>query len=271
MKKILLLICACTMLFACSSKQDDGNYSTMTGKEKLVLAINEEKPYAYPVDNQSDYSVYVNSDQFYEGFDVRVARYLASSLNREIEVKKMNEEQAVTALNDGEIDLYLSAITQDELNEDNLDYLAYYEEGYGILVNSKGKCTDFKEISKFKKKKVGVVSGDANAKACLNEIEEVKAQDDFANWDDALSALSDKKIDGIIAPISQLKQYAKTTKNVKVLTFEEEKGFTSTNTLYLALKNEISKQEEGLYVDIKAALTNLDDEIKADWMKVSIK
>lgn len=270
MKKILLMICACTMLFACSSK-DDSNYSTMTGKEKLVVAIDEDKPYAYPVDFQSDYSVYVNSDQFYEGFDVRVARYLASSLEREIEVKKMSDEQANTALKDGEIDLYLSAITKDELQEDNFDYLSYYQEEYGILVNSKGKCTKFEEISKFKKKKVGVISGDTNAKTCLNEIEEVKAQDDFASWEDALKALSENEIDGIIAPLSQLKQNAKTTKNVKVLTFEEEKGFSLSNELFIAFKDKASEQEEGIFEEVKKSLANLDLERENEWMNDAIK
>ncbi len=268
-KKLFVCIMALMMLVACQGKEDK-NISTMTGKEKIVIAFGGNvTPFSYVKQAQSDYSVYCSSDQFLEGFDVRVARFLSSTLNREIEAKKMNKQQALEALANQEIDLYLNALTSDRVSDVALSDV-YYEEGFAVVVLKEGKCAKFTNVAKFKNKVLTSLI-DSQAYACISTIDKVKAHEGFATYEEAFNALKAKEVDGVVAPISIAKKYASTNDKFKVLTFEEGKGFEATMQYVIAMNYDIAQEEEGLYQEINQALKNLDEETKAEWMKQALK
>ena len=270
MKKIFLCLIACLMIVGCGKKEDK-NISTMTGKEKLVVAFGgNTTPFSYVKNAQSEYSVYCSSDQFLEGYDVRVARYLANSLNREIEAKKMTKAAAMEALANKEIDLYINALQTSSLDETVVATNVYYEEGFSIVVLKEGKCAKFKEISKFKKKTL-TSRVDSSAYACISQIEGVKAHEGFATYEEAFNALKNEEVDGVVVPTSVANKYAATDKKLKALSFAQGKGFEGKNQYVIAMNAELAEGEDSLYQQINNAIDHIDDETSTSWMKEAQK
>lgn len=270
MKKLLVVFMALLMVCGCANKENKDNVSTITGKEKITIAFGgNSAPFSFVKEVQGDYSVYCNSDQFLEGYDVRVARYIASSLNKEIEAKKMNQQQGLEALKNGEIDLYFNALTtKDTLGVANSE--VYYEEGFSVVVLKDSKCAKYKEISKFAKKKVTSLK-DSLAYECIAQIENVKAHEGYATYTEAMNALIAKDVDAIVAPTSVAKKLAANDKTLKVLTFKEGKGFDQTIQYVIAINPEVALEEEGLAQEVNKLIKQLDAETAAEWMKQALK
>ena len=269
-KKLLVVMMALLMVCGCANEENKDNVSTMTGKEKIIIAFGgNSDPFSFVKEVQGDYSVYCNSDQFLEGYDVRVARYLASSLNKEIEAKKMNQQQGLEALKNGEIDLYFNALTsKDMIGVASSD--VYYEEEFSMVVLKDSKYAKYKEISKFAKKKVSSLK-DSLAFECIAQIKNVKGDEGYATYAEAVNALIAKDIDAIVAPTSVAKKFAATNKDLKVLTFKEGKGFDKTIQYVIAMDPNDALEEEGLYQDVNKYIKQLDAETAAEWMKQALK
>lgn len=111
LKKLATAALAMTfVLSGCGGSEDDGkNVSSVTGKEKFVVGMEcNYAPFNWQSNEQTDTSVAIGGAGYCDGYDVRVARYVAEQLDREIEVKKVSWEGLQPALNSGEIDAVIA-------------------------------------------------------------------------------------------------------------------------------------------------------------------
>lgn len=263
MKKIsLFILCACLCLMnGCGSKKDD-NISDVSGKVMLVVGMDcENQPFAYPSDVQSEESV-VLGDKYVKGFDVSFARYLVKNLQREISIVHMNQSEMQEALEEGTIDVAISALTWSD--DDNVDVSSpYYEEGYAVVVLKDSKLANAKSLKDFNQAKVMTCQNAASqAITEMSGVEQLEA----ANSLTALQAsLAEKKADAIVVSSSQADAMVKANKDFVKVSLKTE--FQSKNQYVVAMEDGLKEEEEGLYQEIEMTITKLQKETKEAWMK----
>lgn len=211
MKKIialmLVLALAGTMLCACGDNKKDN------GKEKLVMATNAEfPPYEYHEGNDI------------VGIDVEVAQALAEKLDMELEIKDMNFDSIITAVDTGKADVGLAGMTVTPEREKNVDFSDSYATGVQVVIvreDSAIKTVDDLMVE-GKKVTVGVQTGTTGDIYTTDDIEKagygtVKR---YPKGADGVAALSAGKIDCVVIDNQPAMEFVKANKGLKILDTE---------------------------------------------------
>ncbi|NJN14130.1 MAG: transporter substrate-binding domain-containing protein [Planctomycetes bacterium] len=97
------------------------------GGNELVIGTEPEFP---PFESKNEKGEFV-------GFDMDMARMLAKDLGRELRIEEMAFDSLPTALQNGQIDLIISGMTNTPERARNLDFSdTYFETGLCLLVNA---------------------------------------------------------------------------------------------------------------------------------------
>ena len=264
MKKFsLFVLCALLCLMnGCGSKEDK-NISDLSGKEKLIIGMDcENQPFAFGTATQNEDSV-VLGDAYCKGFDVSLARYITSNLQREIEIVNIDQNKMTEALAEGSIDVAISALTWSD-SEDIDVSSPYYEEEHAIVVLKDSKLAKAKAISEFAKAKMMGVAQSASNLA-IDEIKDVQHLEAATDIKALQEALSNKTCDALVVSLSQAKAIIKNNKDFVMLTFKD--AFKTKNQYVIAMEDGLKDEEESLYHEIEKVLSKLEEQTKTDWMK----
>jgi len=118
-----------------------------TNVEELPLRVGMECAYApnnWEEDQLSDTNASImNNPGFYaEGYDVQIARLIAESMNRKLEIVKIPWDGLLEALNRGQIDIIVSGMVDSREHKQAAlfsDTYAVERTEYGLLVNGDSK------------------------------------------------------------------------------------------------------------------------------------
>lgn len=140
---------------------------------------------------------YINKDGSIEGFDIDIISEVASSLDKEIEVKNIAYDSLFSDLGEGKIDLIISAITKRGENNEGIVYSnPYYVLEYVLLTLSDTKVKLKEELYN---KNIGILKIDNQ-----NISEDILSNYRIEDYDDIKIMSEDlryKKIDGAIVSI----------------------------------------------------------------------
>ena len=120
MKKIIALVMAALLVFAfagCGKKSDT-----------LVMATNAAFP---PYE-------YVDDDGNIVGIDAEIAAAIAEKLGMELEIKDMEFESLLTAVQSGSIDIVLAGMTVTDERKLMVDFSASYATGVQVVIVKEG-------------------------------------------------------------------------------------------------------------------------------------
>jgi len=131
------------------------------------------------------------------GFDVDIAKYIANKYGWKLEIKDIAFEGLIPALQAGEIDMIVAAMTITSEREEVVDFsIPYYNASQGVLI--KAGSADITKIEDLYNKTIGVQAGTTG---------EAWAQENLANYSeiiayqrvyDAVTALVAGYIDALI-------------------------------------------------------------------------
>lgn len=266
MKKYGLLILCALLCMMSGCGNDEEKISDVSGKVMLVVGMDcQNQPFAYETNQQGPDSVALESS-YATGFDVRLARYLAKTLQREITVVNMKKNQMVEALDDGTIDMAISALQAQD--DDQVDVSSpYYEEGMVIVVRKDSKLAKAKKLGDFAQKKIMAVAGTNDEKA-IAEIKDAVHEQGATDYASLQKTLIEKKCDGIIVPASQADIMIKTNKDLVIVAMEKD-SLKTKNQYVIMMEDGLKDEEESLYHEIEEALSKLEAKTKTDWMKAN--
>ncbi len=235
--KIMSLVMAlvlCLSLFAACGKEEET-------KEKLIMGTNA----AFP------------PYEFYEGdkivgIDAEIAEALAGKLGMEIEIRDMDFNGILGAIESGVVDIGLAGmtVTPDRLKQVN--FSTSYAKGIQVVIVKEG--SGIKKIEDLEGKKIGVqeaTTGDIYSTDDFGE-ENVKR---YTNGAAAVQALQSGIVDAVIIDNEPAKAFVK-----------ENKGLTILETSYADEDYAIavSKENTELLEKINTALAELKEEGKID-------
>lgn len=111
--------------------------SSGVDNSKLVIGLEcAYQPFNWEVAESSDYTLPIfGSQQFADGYDIAIALYLSEDLGKEVEIRKIEWDALIPALQNGEINMILAGMSSTEERRKTIDFSdAYLKSDLAFLV-----------------------------------------------------------------------------------------------------------------------------------------
>ncbi|MCD2255245.1 ABC transporter substrate-binding protein/permease [Agrilactobacillus fermenti] len=140
----------------------------------------------------------VNGKNKVVGMDVQVAQQIAKDLGVKLEIKQMDFDSLLVALETHKVDMVLSAMTPTETRKQSVDFSEpYYHARQSIIVRKQDKRL-YKNKDSFKGKTVGVQTGSLQQNLANKQMKGTKKKG-LTKVTDLILSLETNKIEGIVA------------------------------------------------------------------------
>lgn len=191
MKKLFraaLVAAMVVSLTACGSKESgNSNSSDNTGSDVLIVGTEAGfAPYEY-----------MEGDQVV-GIDMDISNAIAEALGKKLEIKNMDFDGALVAVQQGKVDFVAAGVSIDEERKKNMDFSDYYVDNTEVVVVNKENPT-VSNIDDLAGKVIGVQQGNIADIWCSNEENVVpKEIKRYTKFVQAAEDLANGKIDCIV-------------------------------------------------------------------------
>ncbi len=232
---LVMSLVLCLSLFAACGKDDAGT------KEKLVMGTNAAFP---PYE-------YYEGDKIV-GIDAEIAEALAEKLDMEIEIRDMDFNGILGAIETGVVDIGLAGMTVTEKRLESVDFSTSYAKGIQVVIVKEG--SDIKTIDDLSGKIIGVqeaTTGDIYSTDDFGE-DNVKR---YTNGAAAVQALQNGIVDAVIIDNEPAKAFVKGNSDLKIL----ETSYADEDYAIA-----VAKGNTELLDKINEALAELESEGKLD-------
>ncbi len=200
--KILSLIMAILMLVACFA--GCGAKKEEKADNKLVLGTNAAFP---PYES-------IDDDNNFIGIDIDIAKAVADKLGMELEIKDMEFDSLLPAVQGGSVDIVFAGLTVTDERKEAVNFTNTYATGVqAIIVKENSSIASADDLNGVK---IGVQSGTTGDIYCSDEFgaENVKQ---FSNGPLAVQALLNDQIDAVVIDNEPAKAYVAANSGLKVL------------------------------------------------------
>ncbi len=234
---LILTICMVFTLAACgttevNSDADDNNV--------LVMGTNATfPPYEFVDDNNN-----------IVGIDAEIAAAIAEKLGKELQIKDMEFDSLLTAVQSGAIDFALAGMTVNDERKLTVDFSDTYATGVQVVIvpNDSKIAT----VDDLEGKKIGVQTGTTGDIYCTDDFGQENVKQ-FTNGALAVAALKNGQVDCVVIDNEPAKNFVKANEGLKIL---------DTEYAVEDYAAAISKENKQLQEDFNKALKELKDEGK---------
>ena len=175
---------------AVEQKADGGNLSDIKSKGKLVVGTSADYP-------PYEFHTMANGKDEIVGFDIDVAKEVAKDLGVELEVKDMDFDGLLVALQAGKVDMVFAGMTPTDERKENADFSdIYYSATHRFILRS-GEEGSVKSFDDLKDKKIGVQKGSIQEGIAKDNFDEANIKS-LAKVTDLVLDLKNKKVDAIL-------------------------------------------------------------------------
>ena len=121
LKVLALLMLTGTALTACGGNGALNN-------DKLVIGMEcAYQPFNWTVNKSSDYTLPIDgTNEFADGYDIAIARYLSKDLNKDVVIKRIEWDDLIPSLNNGNINMVLAGMSSTAERRKTIDFTEPY-------------------------------------------------------------------------------------------------------------------------------------------------
>lgn len=118
-------------LTACSNSEVD-NDTLVIGMECAY------QPFNWTVNTESEYTLPISgTNQFADGYDIQIAKYLSEKLDRDVVIKKIEWDSLIPELQNGGINMVLAGMTDTAERRESIDFTdPYLESDLAFLIST---------------------------------------------------------------------------------------------------------------------------------------
>lgn len=199
LKKLIAIVAVTTIaigMVGCGSSKAEGsneNKSTVESiksKGKLVVGTSGDYP-------PYEFHKMIDGKDEIVGFDIELAKQFASDLGVELEIRDMDFDGLLVALQANKVDMVFAGMTPTKERRENADFSdIYYTATHRFIVRS-GDETSIKSMDDLKGKKIGVQKGSIQEGIAKDnfDAENIKA---LAKVPDLVLDLKNNKVDAVL-------------------------------------------------------------------------
>lgn len=175
---------------AVEQKADGGNLSDIKSKGKLVVGTSADYP-------PYEFHTMANGKDEIVGFDIDIAKEVAKELGVELEVRDMDFDGLLVALQAGKVDMVFAGMTPTDERKENADFSdIYYTATHRFILRS-GEEGSVKSFDDLKGKKIGVQKGSIQEGIAKDNFDEANIKS-LAKVTDLVLDLKNNKVDAIL-------------------------------------------------------------------------
>lgn len=231
MKKLLALVLAVMMMVACFA-------GCGAQSNKLVMGTNAAFPPYEFVDDAGNIV----------GIDAEIAQAIADKLGMELEIKDMEFDSLIPAVQEGSVDIVLAGMTVTPEREESVDFTDSYATGIQVIIVKED--SEIASVDDLEGKMIGVQAGTTGDIYCTDDYGQENVKQ-FNNGALAVAALVNGQVDCVIIDNEPAKNFVAANAGLKILDTE----YVTED--YAAA---ISKDNSELLEKVNAAMA----ELKAD-------
>jgi putative lysine transport system substrate-binding protein len=206
---------------------------------------------------------------FADGYDVQIAKKIATALGVELEIKPIEWEGLIPALESGEIDMIIAGMSPTEKRKLSIDFSdTYFDSNLVMVVKKDGAYANATSIQDFASAKI---TGQLNTfhYDVIDQINGVKKETALADFSALIQSLASGAIDGYVCEKPGAISAVASNPNFMYVEFSEGNGFT-----YDPTSSSISvgvRQGSNLVQSINFAISSLTTEDKEAMMTAAIE
>lgn len=263
MKKILSIILTfimcMTTLLGCS--HTDNETSSTDQHKSFTLKVAMEcaySPYNWtqetPMINGKNVAEPIYGTDYYAyGYDIMVARKICDYYGWNLEIHKVEWSNIILGLQSNEYDVIIGGMKKTEERDQTVDFTEpYYYSSNCVVVPSDSPYLEAKTLADLK----GISSTTQMNTAlvpCLEEIPDVQEKPFYSSVSECIMAVTNGTVDSCVLSIINAK-IAEKTNDIKIITFEEGKGFSQNTDVCMA----VNEGNTDLQNKLNEALVALD-------------
>lgn len=263
LRKVFVSLLSVVLLTSCSTGSDN---------DKFVVGLEcNYAPFNWLQSEEDELAVHVASANGYcKGYDVTVAQALATSLNKELEIKAIAWEGLIPALQSDSIDAIVAGMSYTEERAKEVDFTnPYYESDYVMLVSRDSKYAEATSLSDFAGANVVGQMG-TNYDVIIDQIDGVNHQPALTTYPLIVNAIKAGTADGAPAEKPTAEAILASNPELMMIEFEEGQGFTQSEDVTTAVSIAIRKGDSQLLTALNDALAQIDQSTRDSWMQEAI-
>ncbi|MBR2209167.1 MAG: transporter substrate-binding domain-containing protein [Synergistaceae bacterium] len=267
-----------SVLLLCISIYAGIRYNANNGRMLRVGTECDYAPHNWEEDHPTDSNVpLANKEGFYaEGYDIQIAKVVADSIGSKLEVKKLEWDDLIPALNRREIDAIFSGMLDSSARREVIAFSDIYEVQkieYGVLVRRDGNYSKAKKMTDFAGARF-VGQEDTNLDRGIAQLPGAVRLEPVKTTTEMFDKLFNGEVDGIIIGTEKISANVKANPEIVGITFPEDEGFKFD---YTGICAGVRKQDTRLQKEINDALKDLnqrerqrimDRTIARDWNNI---
>ncbi len=185
-------------------------------------------PYNWTQSNASDDAVAIAAGGYADGYDVRIAKRIASELGMELEIVKTEWDGLVPSLMSGKIDCIIAGMSPTEERKVTIDFTEpYYESELCVVVKQDGAFASAASLADFAGAKI---TGQLNTfhYTVIDQIPDVKKMPAMETFPAMIVALSAGAIDGYVSERPGAVSAMASNPDIGYVAFEAGQGFVAS-------------------------------------------
>ncbi len=274
LRKLLCLVTAAVLamgIAGCGQKNTDTTDNNAS--ESDVIKVGMECAYApfnWTQSDDSNGAVKINGSSDYAGgYDVQIAKKIADSMGKKLEIVKTDWEGLLPALTSGKIDLIIAGMSATKERKESIDFSDnYYTSDLVVVVKKDGPYANAKTINDFKGAKL---TGQLNTfhYTVLDQMEGIAKQTALEDFPTMTVALSSGKIDGYISERPGALSAVATNPDLSFVEFGDEGNFTYDKD-EVSIAVGVDKKNSDLTAKVNEALAGISEDERQQIMKDAI-
>jgi len=232
-KILSLLLCIALLTAAiagCTKKVEPSSNVLRVGMEC------EFPPHNWTQLTESSYTIKMPDNTYVDGYDVQIAKKIASELGRELEIVKVEWDGLPASLTSKKIDLIIAGMTDTPERRETLDFTdIYWSSDLVIVVKADGPYANATSLADFDGAKI-TAQMDTLHYDMIDKIPNVQKEQAMADFPTMLIALSSDKIDGYVAERPAAISAGISNPGVKFIAFEGDNGFGEEMPVSIGLR-----------------------------------
>lgn len=248
---------ASTMLLTGCNPKGDGGAAAPADSDTLRVGMEcDYAPFNWTQTSEEN-GYKIASGGYAGGYDVEIAKKIAESMDKNLEIVKTEWNGLTPAITSGKIDLIIAGMSPTAERRETLDFSnTYYTSDLVIVVKKDGAYANASSLNDFKGANI---TGQLNTfhYEVIDQIEGVNKSTALETFPAMIVALRSGKIDGYVSERPGALSAVAANDDLTFVAFEEGKGF------------ETSVDDTSISVGVKKGNTELLEKVNDELSKIS--
>ncbi len=259
---VLVLVCA-LVLCGCGNKEEESANTFTVGLECNYA------PYNWTQTDDSNGAVAISDGSGYcGGYDVRIAKKIAASMNKDLVIVKTEWDGLIPAVNSGKIDAVIAGMSPTEERKTSVDFSEpYYESELVIVVKADSEYANATSLEDFEGAKI-VAQLNTFHDTVIDQIPNVQHQTAMETFPAMIVAVESGKVDGYVSELPGAVSAQASNPDLTYVEFADGEGFEASEE-DVAISIAVKKGST-LLADINTALEGISEDDRQSLMENAI-